>query len=111
MEVPQEVHRILDERTNSIWPTTWFVPNLTGEGVFRDVYSFMSAWGSNHCAVSYGHVGDKHIMLAAMLRIPVSMHNVAEEHIFRPSVWMAFSTEDLEAADYRACTQLGPLYK
>lgn len=111
VEVPQEIHNILDERTNSTWPTTWFVPNLTGEGVFRDVYSVMEAWGSNHCAVSYGHIGADLITLAAMLRIPVSMHNVAEGHIFRPSAWKAFGTADIEAADYRACTQFGPLYK
>ncbi|MDQ1914099.1 L-fucose isomerase [Paenibacillus sp. GD4] len=111
VDIPQEIHDVLDERTNSTWPTTWFVPELTGKGVFRDVYSVMSAWGSNHCAVSYGHIGSQLITLASMLRIPVSMHNVAEERIFRPSAWSAFGTADLESADFRACTQFGPLYK
>ncbi|MNR56894.1 L-fucose isomerase [compost metagenome] len=71
----------------------------------------MSAWGSNHCAVSYGHIGADLITLAAMLRIPVNMHNVSDEHIFRPSAWLAFGTSDFEAADYRACEKFGPLYK
>jgi L-fucose isomerase len=84
---------------------------LTGEGLFRDVYSVMSNWGSNHASVSYGHVGDKLITLAAMLRIPVSMHNVSEERIFRPSVWTGFGGLEPVGADYRACAAFGPLYK
>ncbi|NOU98185.1 L-fucose isomerase [Paenibacillus sp. LMG 31456] len=111
VDIPQEIHDVLDQRTNPTWPTTWFVPSLTGEGVFSDVYSVMNAWGSNHCSLSYGHIGSSLITLASMLRIPVSMHNVAEESIFRPSVWTAFGTANQESADYRACAQLGPLYK
>ncbi|MBD2846655.1 L-fucose isomerase [Paenibacillus sp. IB182496] len=109
-ELPQDVHDVLDARTNETWPTTWFVPRLTGSGVFRDVYSVMHAWGSNHCALSYGHVGAELITLAAMLRIPVNMHNVDEARIFRPSAWKAFGTADLEGADFRACEKYGPLY-
>ncbi|MCR8636752.1 L-fucose isomerase [Paenibacillus radicis (ex Xue et al. 2023)] len=111
VDIPQDIHDVLDQRTNPTWPTTWFVPSLTGEGVFRDVYSVMNAWGSNHCSLSYGHIGSNLITLASILRIPVSMHNVAEDRIFRPSVWTAFGTANLESADYRACSQLGPLYK
>jgi L-fucose/D-arabinose isomerase len=111
VELPQDVHDTLDERTNSTWPTTWFVPKLTGQGVFKDVYSVMYNWGSNHCALSYGHIGGDFITLASMLRIPVSMHNVEEERIFRPSAWSAFGTADLMGADYRACKAYGPLYK
>lgn len=105
-----EVHDTLNKRTDPSWPTTWFVPNLTGEDVFKDVYSVMNNWGSNHGVLSYGHVGDTFITLASMLRIPVSMHNVSEERIFRPSAWAAFGTKDLENADFRACQNFGPLY-
>ncbi|HFD40376.1 MAG TPA: L-fucose isomerase [Anaerolineae bacterium] len=110
VELPEEVHRALDERTNPTWPTTWFVPRLTGRGPFRDVYSVMYNWGANHGAFSYGHIGADLITLASMLRIPVYMHNVAEEKIYRPSAWSAFGTADLEGADFRACANFGPLY-
>ncbi len=110
VELPEEVHRALDERTDPAWPTTWFVPRLTGKGPFRDVYSVMSNWGANHGAFSYGHIGADLVTLASMLRIPVYMHNLAEEEIFRPSAWNAFGTADLEGADFRACANFGPLY-
>ncbi|WPX08301.1 L-fucose isomerase [Anaerocellum danielii] len=111
VELPPNVHEILDRRTDPTWPTTWFVPKLTGKGAFKSVYSVMENWGANHCAITYGHVGDLFITLASMLRIPVCMHNVEEERIFRPSAWSAFGTEDLESADFRACRNFGPLYK
>jgi L-fucose isomerase len=110
IDLPEEVHHTLTERTNPTWPTTWFVPRLTGEGNFRDVYSVMANWGANHGAFSYGHLGAHLMALAAMLRIPVCMHNVPEEKIFRPSAWAAFGM-DPEGADYRACETYGPLYK
>lgn len=109
-DLPDEVHDVLDSRTNPTWPTTWFVPNLTGEGVFKDVYSVMNNWGSNHCAVSYGHIGGDMITLASMLRIPVCMHNVPEERVFRPSAWTAFGIMDPIGSDFRACQNFGPLY-
>ncbi len=108
--LPDAVHDVLDERTNPTWPTTWFVPKTGGSGVFRDVYSVMNAWGANHCAMSCGHVGADLITLASMLRIPVYMHNVAEDRIFRPAAWNAFGTADHESADFRACQNFGPLY-
>jgi len=108
-DVPADIHKILDERTNQTWPTTWYVPNLTGKGAFADVYSVMYNWGANHGAFSYGHIGADLITLASMLRIPVSMHNVDEEKIFRPSAWAAFGM-DTEGSDYRACQTYGPLY-
>jgi L-fucose/D-arabinose isomerase len=111
VDLPEEVHDALDKRTDPTWPTTWFAPNLTGEGVFKDVYSVMNAWGSNHCSISYGHIGADLITLASILRIPVAMHNVPEEKIFRPSAWDMFGTKDLEGADFRACQNFGPLYK
>jgi len=111
VELPDEVHDKLDRRSNPTWPTTWFVPNLTGEGLFKDVYTVMNNWGSNHAAVSYGHVGADLITLASMLRIPVCMHNVADDRLFRPSTWTAFGGMDPVGADYRACQALGPLYK
>jgi L-fucose isomerase len=110
VELPPEVANVLEERTNPSWPSTWFVPNLNGEGAFKNVYSVMRNWGANHCALSYGHIGADLITLAAMLRIPVNMHNVSEERIFRPSMWGAFGTMDGTSADYRACSALGPLY-
>jgi len=110
IELPEEVHHTLTERTNPTWPTTWFVPRLTGEGNFKDVYSVMANWGANHGAFSYGHLGSQLMALAAMLRIPVCMHNVPEDKIFRPSAWAAFGM-DPEGADYRACETYGPIYK
>ncbi|MNI26598.1 L-fucose isomerase [compost metagenome] len=110
VELPEEVHRTLDERTDPTWPTTWFAPILTGSGSFSSVYDVMNNWGANHGAISYGHIGADLITLASMLRIPVSMHNVEAARIFRPRVWSLFGTESLEAADYRACQSFGPLY-
>lgn len=110
VELPEKQHEILNQRTSPTWPTTWFAPILTGEGAFTDVYSVMANWGANHGAISYGHIGDKMITLASMLRIPVNMHNVSADRIFRPSAWNAFGTEGLEGADYRACSNFGPLY-
>ena len=110
VELPEKAHQTLDERTNPTWPTTWFAPRLTGQGVFKDGYSVMNAWGANHGAFSFGHVGAQLITLASILRIPVCMHNVPEGDVFRPSAWNAFGTADLEAADFRACANFGPLY-
>ncbi|HUW14898.1 MAG TPA: L-fucose isomerase, partial [Anaerolineae bacterium] len=110
VELPPEVHDILNQRTDPTWPTTWFVPSVTGSGAFRDVYSVMYNWGANHGVFSYGHIGADLITLASMLRIPVYMHNVAQERIYRPSTWSGFGTADLESADFRACANFGPLY-
>ena len=110
VELEDDVHDILDKRTNPTWPTTWFVPKLTGSSAFKDVYSVMANWGANHGAISYGHIGADLITMASMLRIPVSMHNVDGEKVFRPSAWNAFG-ENKEGADYRACENFGPLYK
>ncbi|HEY3332056.1 MAG TPA: L-fucose isomerase [Capsulimonadaceae bacterium] len=111
IELPENVHKTLDERTNPTWPTTWFVPTLTGVGPYKDVYSVMAAWGANHGAISYGHIGADLISLAAILRIPVDMHNVDAAKIFRPSSWDRFGALDPQGADYRACATYGPLYK
>ena len=110
VDLPEDVHEKLNRRTSPTWPTTWFAPSLTGEGAFVDVYSVMANWGANHGAISYGHIGDLLITLASMLRIPVNMHNVSAERIFRPSAWNAFGTQNLEGGDYRACQNFGPLY-
>ena len=111
VDLPANVHAVLDERTNPTWPSTWFAPTLTGHGAFRDVYTVMNNWGANHGAISYGHIGADLISLASLLRIPVYMHNVPNERIFRPSAWAAFGTQCLESADFRACTNFGPLYR
>ncbi len=110
VDIQPEVHRILNERTDKTWPTTWFVPRLTDHSNFKDVYSVMNNWGANHGAVSCGHIGADLITLASMLRIPVCMHNVDEKDIFRPAAWNAFGM-DKEGADYRACQTYGPIYK
>ncbi len=110
VDLPREVHGLLDDRTDPTWPTHWFVPYLTGCGPFRDVYSVMYNWGANHGAISYGHIGADLITLASMLRIPVSMHNVSEERVFRPTAWTAFGAMDPQGADFRACANFGPLY-
>jgi len=110
VELPDDVHEILDKRTDPSWPTTWFVPRLADNDAFKDVYSVMANWGANHGAISYGHIGADLITLASILRIPVSMHNVSDDQIFRPSSWSAFGA-DKEGADYRACATYGPLYK
>jgi L-fucose isomerase len=110
IDLPDDVHKALDERTNPTWPTTWFAPILNGAGPFRSTYEVMNHWGANHCVMTYGHVGHLYITLASMLRIPVYMHNVPEDRVFRPSAWRAFGTADAEAADFRACANFGPLY-
>ena len=111
VELPDKVNHALLDRTDPTWPSIWFAPSLTGEGAFTDVYSVMANWGANHGASVYGHVGADIITLASMLRIPVSMHNVPAEKIYRPHAWSAFGTTNTEDADYRACAAYGPLYK
>lgn len=108
--LPDKVDKILYTRTDPTWPSTWFAPR-TGSGAARDGYSVMSSWGSNHAAFCYGHVGADLATLASMLRIPVSLHNLSDEHLFRPHCWGAFGTQGLEAADYAACKAYGPLYR
>jgi len=110
VELPEKMNKILTDRTNPTWPTTWFAPRLTGKGPFKDVYSVMANWGANHSASSFGHIGADLITLASILRIPVCMHNVVEDKVFRPSSWNAFGM-DKEGSDYRACHTYGALYK
>lgn len=110
VDIDPEIHQKIDKRTDPTWPTTWFVPRLCDKSAFRDVYSVMNNWGANHGAISYGHIGADLITLASILRIPVCMHNVDEDKIFRPAAWNAFGM-DKEGADYRACANYGPLYK
>ena len=110
VDLPPEVHDVIDQRTDPTWPTHWFVPRTTGQGVFRDVYTVMASWAANHGAISYGHIGGDLISLASILRIPVHMHNVPEDDVFRPSAWANLGTADPEGADFRACATFGPLY-
>ena len=109
--LPDEVSDILWKRTDYTWPCTWFTPICTGEGPFRSAYDLMNCWGANHGAISYGHIGADLITMCSMLRIPVGLHNVPDEKIFRPASWNAFGTKDLEGADFRACAAYGPLYR
>ena len=110
VEIDPEINHALDMRTDPTWPTTWFVPRLCDKPAFRDVYSVMNNWGANHGAISYGHIGQDLITLASILRIPVCMHNVEEDKMFRPAAWNAFGM-DKEGSDYRACQNYGPIYK
>ena len=110
VHLPEEVSDTLWKRTDYTWPCTWFAPRCTGEGAFKTAYDVMNNWGANHGAISYGHIGADLITLCSMLRIPVCMHNVPEEKIFRPAAWNAFGM-DKEGADYRACKTFGPMYK
>ncbi len=110
VELPEDVSDTLWKRTDYTWPCTWFAPRTTGEGAFKTAYDVMNNWGANHGAISYGHIGADLITLCSMLRIPVCMHNVPEDKIFRPAAWNAFGM-DKESADYRACQNFGPLFK
>lgn len=111
VDLDPEVHKILDRRTDPTWPTTWFTPRLDPtKDAFKDVYSVMNNWGANHGAICHGHVGADIITLCSILRIPVCMHNIADQDIFRPAAWNAFGM-DKEGADYRACANFGPIYK
>jgi L-fucose isomerase len=110
VQLPDNVHEVLNERTDPTWPTTWFAPRTTGSGPFRDVYTVMNNWGANHGAIGYGHFGADIVSLCAMLRIPVYMHNLPEEQLFRPSAWTMFGANEPMGADFRACANFGPLY-
>ena len=111
VNLPDEVSDQLMERTNPTWPCTWFTPRCDGKegSPFKSAYDMMNYWGANHGAISYGHIGADLITMCSMLRIPVSMHNVPADEIFRPAAWNAFGM-DKEGADYRACANFGPLY-
>ena len=110
IKLPDEVTDKLWKRTDYTWPCTWFTPRITGKGAFRSAYDLMNNWGANHGAISYGHIGADLITMCSMLRIPVCLHNVDENKIYRPTAWNAFGM-DTEGQDYRACAAYGPLYK
>ena len=111
VNLPDEVSDILWKRTDYTWPCTWFAPRCDGKGPFKSAYDLMNNWGANHGAISYGHIGADILTMASILRIPVALHNVPEEKIFRPAAWGTFGTKDLEGADFRACAAYGPMYK
>jgi L-fucose isomerase len=110
LNLPENVSEIIWKRTDYTWPCTWFAPRITGGGAFKSAYDVMNNWGANHGSISYGHIGADLITLCSILRIPVCMHNVLDEQIFRPSYWNAFGM-DKENSDYRACAALGPMYR
>jgi L-fucose isomerase len=110
VDLPADVGRTLMDRTDPAWPTTWFAPRVSGSGAFSDVYAVMNNWGANHGAISFGHIGADLLALASVLRIPVAMHNVPAEQVFRPKVWGSFGDPASESADFRACAAFGPLY-
>ena len=103
VKLPDEVTDVLWKRTDYTLRTVHGShQDVTGEGAFKTAYDVMNNWGANHGAISYGHIGADLITLCSILRIPVAMHNVPEEKIFRPASWNAFGM-DKEGADYRAC--------
>ena len=110
VELPDNVEQAVIRRTDPTWPKTFFVPRLTGQDAFSNVYSVMENWGSNHCTLCYGHIGAQLMTLASMLRIPVCMHNLPDESIFRPAAWRMYGTHEAMSADFRACATYGPLY-
>ena len=110
IHLPEEVTDVLWKRTDYTWPCTWFAPRATGKGAFKTAYDVMNNWGANHGAISYGHIGADLITMCSMLRIPVCMHNVDEDKVFRPAACNAFGM-DKEGQDYRACAAYGPMYK
>lgn len=112
VELPEEVSDTLWKRTDYTWPCTWFAPRCDGKegSAFKSAYEVMNNWGANHGAISHGHIGADLITMCSILRIPVCMHNVPAEDIFRPKAWDAFGM-DKESADYRACQTYGPMYK
>ena len=112
VKLPSDVTDILWKRTDYTWPCTWFAPRCDGKegSFFKTAYDVMNHWGANHGAISYGHIGADLITLCSMLRIPVCMHNVPADKIFRPAVWNAFGS-DLEGQDYRACAAYGARFK
>ena len=111
VDLPEDVHKMLNDRTDPTWPTHWFVPRLSEhDPAFKDVYSVMANWGANHASLSFGHIGADLISLASILRIPVCMHNISEDQTFRPSAWTAFGTQDSQGSDFRACANFGPIY-
>ena len=112
IHLPEEVSDTLYKRTDYTWPCTWFAPRCDGQegSAFKTAYDVMNNWGANHGAISYGHIGADLITFCSMLRIPVAMHNVPEDKIYRPAAWGAFGTKDKEGADFRACAAYGPLY-
>ncbi|MCR5735773.1 MAG: L-fucose isomerase [Lachnospiraceae bacterium] len=112
VNLPDNVSDILWKRTDYTWPCTWFAPRTDGKegSPFKTAYDVMNNWGANHGAISYGHIGADLITMASMLRIPVCMHNVSADDIYRPAAWNAFGS-DKEGQDYRACKAYGPLYK
>lgn len=109
--LPQDIEEKIIKRTDPTWPKTFFVPRLTEKTPFKDVYSLMNAWGSNHCSFSYGHIGKELITLSSMLRIPVALHNLDDSDIYRPTAWNSFGTSNMESADFMACRNYGPVYK
>lgn len=112
VQLPDDVTDTLMKRTDPTWPCTWFTPRCDGKegSAFKTAYDVMNNWGANHGAISYGHIGADLITMCSMLRIPVCMHNVPTDAIFRPACWNAFGM-DKEGQDYRACQIYGPLYK
>lgn len=111
VDLPEKVNRIILDRTDPTWPSTYFVPRLDATNAFSSVYNVMANWGANHGAFVYGHIGRDLITLASMFRIPVTLHNIPDKDVYRPHAWAAFGTKDLEGADFRACANYGELYK
>ena len=110
--LPDEIHTVLDQRTDPTWPTTWFVPRLTGEGAFKDVYSVMANWGANHGSLTYGHIGQRSdYPCEHAAHSSGACTNVSDDELYRPHAWSAFGTKEPESADYRACATYGPLYR
>ncbi|HOG49283.1 MAG TPA: L-fucose isomerase [Lentisphaeria bacterium] len=99
VDLPEKVATHISLVTDKTWPETYWTPHgMTS-------FEYMSKIGPNHDANSFGLIGADMITLNAMLRIPVDMHNIASEDIFRPTFWDRYGGDD-----YLACAALGPVY-
>lgn len=99
VELPRDVADCIGRITDRTWPETYWVPRGMSS------FEYMSRIGPNHDGNSFGLIGADLLTLNAMLRVPVDMHNVPREDIFRPTFW-----DRCGGDDFRACEKLGPVY-
>lgn len=99
IELPKDVADYISKATDPAWPESYWVPRGMSS------FEYMSRIGPNHDGNSFGLIGADLITLNAMLRVPVDMHNVPSQQIFRPTIWDRFGGDD-----FRVCEKLGPVY-
>jgi L-fucose isomerase len=100
VELPRKVADHISRVTDATWPETYWAPRGMSS------FEYMNRIGPNHDANSFGLIGADFLTFNAMLRVPVDMHNVAPDDIFRPTMWDRFGGDD-----FRACSYLGAMYQ